>query len=613
MVVNRYTRVTPSRFNPLSMKEIFAVPLAKQRQHDENIALADELGLFDLNRLQADDEEARKYIDSYGKNIDKTVDDIYSKGITNEARRNLRKLAKEKQNWMSQDGVGGKMQANYQAYANYKANLDEAVKEGKLGTDRYNRLLNQALAEYTGVVNDGKLNLEDAAARVDIAKKLQPYMKDIMSNPDLLEQNTGFKFDENSGMFINVKNGRKSTQEGLVGIVANNLAKLDPEVMQYLNQRERLGLGSAEETIAGLAQTFNAGYSVNETTQDITGKYPPEWTGGGPNNDNNGRGTFELTGARELNLKNRMLRNELNSILSGTSKINKVGMTASSSLGATVSTGDTFTVTTYENLSDEQKTKFNTILDGLKNSGEFESGNTDINISIEDLKKDPDLKKQYEDDRKKEIQAVKKYLDDHQDLDYQNILNTKDMYKTYSDRSTRIKKSTPVELAEAIKVNGAYRVWIDSKTGEEVKFEDLDQEQIQKGKVAGVYDAKNYLSKSIDDPIHSNSLVSPYEFVTPDGKRYLVSRDQSEQQTGEYQADAKFQDTWQTITMMPDIPHKINIPEFGGDVYITKKGDKIYINTADPETNEITTNSKRYTLDNDDELRALYQELYNNN
>lgn len=112
-MANRYTQLTPSQFDPLSLEEIMAVPLYKQKQYDDLMKTgADASGLLKL------DPDSKFYDDA--QNLKTTMDDKLSKlsnelartGDFNKNKSNFMALKKEYEDLMSPLGLAGQINAN---------------------------------------------------------------------------------------------------------------------------------------------------------------------------------------------------------------------------------------------------------------------------------------------------------------------------------------------------------------------------------------------------------------------------------------------------------------------------------------------------------------------
>lgn len=591
MRVNRYSRVSPSQFNPLSMQEIFTVPLAKQKLHDQAQAQLDELGLFDINRLDADDDTAREYINEYKNRIDSQVDSIMNQGITHQTNRNIRKLLNDKNKWMSNDGVGGKIQSNYNAYQDYKSKLDKALEDGKLGNERYNALLNQATAKYEGVVNDGRLNLESVANRVDVAKKLKPYVKDVMSNPDSIESNTGFKYDPNSGMFINVKQGTTTTKEGLMEIIANNFAKTDPEIMNYLNQRERLGFEKSEDVISNIAKTFEGGYSVNEYRQDLTGKYPPEWMANNDKPDEPNNPSYEELPQQTYNLPVNQLSQSMGKMTDyyegSTAYISPTTGISGGGTGYMVKVDDNKREEYYNSLPEQQRDIYSKIYESLKSRGKLPKNKNPKDLTLN----------QYVDKFSEEaVNAINKYLEKNKKYTQSTKLITNGQNSEYNGNAILSSKSLN-EVSNAwysqrsnrsYLIDGELKSWdqLDSKTQELLNDKD--------SKVNGYLSPKNFMRLNYNGSQNSDAMASMISIITPDGQQIMATRGRSEINSPAYKSDMKFNEIWSNTNSLPNIAYETNINGEKLNIVRITEDDKMYnkmANNAIQEyINDLVTN-----------------------
>lgn len=566
--MNRYTNITPSQFNPLTMEEIFSVPLMKQKKHDQTQAQLDEMGIFDLNRLQADDDTAKQYVNDYRNRIDAETDSIMSKGISNQSVRNVRNLVRDKNKWMSNDGVGGKIQANYKAFQDYKTTLDEALKSKRIGNETYHGLLNQAVKDYQGVANDGKLNLEAAALQVDVNNKLQTYAKDIMSNPIKYATNTGFIYNPSNNRFENVKTKVSLHPKDFVKTLVKNFATSDQEIMSYLNQQNALGLmGDTNDYLDKVATTFDSGYSVNQTDQTMSGSFMPQYMSEGKEDTTTPTGEYgndEIIDSYEDDIYDDIAR-------IGTERPEETEVTEWRGNSGAVKTvkGGIYTV---EDMSEESKQTYDRLYDGLLERGLIENANPDNKYSESTTK------------------LISDYIKNTKNVRYQPIKHTTGLVRTWNNLGEKIKTTTPEDLAKTISLNPENRVYYDLVEKKEKTYDELSasqKEELLKGdtRVSGTYDPKNYYPQTLSNTTSKDAFVAPYELQFSDNTKLLVSPSKLERDKPAYKAAIKFNDVWGNTNMYPDIPYQVDM--YGSQIKVTKLSDtgEYIINTVDDKGN----------------------------
>lgn len=148
MGTNRYTNLTPSKFNPLSLQEIMMVPLAKQKQHDAAQQAAIDQGIFDVDRLNVDDPLISGEIDRMKQNVTGIEDELMSKGVSRGLTKRLMEARRERENFLSQDGQGGQAIAAYQGYQANVKSIEGAKDINQSDKDRY---LQFAQQRYKGI------------------------------------------------------------------------------------------------------------------------------------------------------------------------------------------------------------------------------------------------------------------------------------------------------------------------------------------------------------------------------------------------------------------------------------------------------------------------------
>lgn len=596
---NRYTRVSPSEFSPLSMNQIFSVPLAKQQQHDALLQQGDELGLFDVQALDKDKELRDNYIGEYQGKIDNVTQDIMANGINNMSKQALRKLSTERNQWLTK-GDGASISSNYGAFVENKEQLNKLYESGKISKEKYELGLQDALSNYEGVANKGKYAGFTAEHDVDYQKKATDIAKAIKDNPKKITQFSGLQYDPKTGKYLDIKTNREFTEKGAIRAAVRAGLMMDQEVMSDLTQRQKLGMFGdtpVEQVIDGLGIFNEIIYSKDN--RNISKQYTGIDQGQLDMNTGPSARSYEYGFNKQISMNRENLQSSLSKIMEGKSfqfsgtptpyKKDENGELVRNKYGEPVEDeeiNDRYgKKANYENLTTQEKNEYDSIYNGLVKTGALPQGAS---------KDDPST-----------VGAISNYLEAAENFSYQEVKYTDGLIKTYEGRNKKWDQKTPEKLAQAISLNPELRYFYDIEEGKEVKFEDLDseiREEILAGKarISGVYSPRNMFTKSEGKLIRPEILTSPLELQVGDNKKYLVSRGQSEMNTPAYKADMKMNEIWSDITVGVNLPHEHRVPGIG-KLETTKTFDgKIKVNA----------NGEQAILDNDDALEHMINTLY---
>lgn len=239
MATNRYTNLTPSTFNPLSLQEIMMVPLAKQGKHDAAMQTLASEGEFDVNRLAVDDPYIKESINKFRGELTGVEDDLMSRGVNSGISKKLIDLKRRKQQNLSQDGDWGKAQNAYNAYV---ANVQEINKNKNLSGDQKRAGIQWALNNYEGVKEGGAYNPYQGSDYVNIQEKALEYAEKM--SPQEIEQLLGQDGWErrNDGTWRNDKLGTETlTADHITKAIIPTLLN-DDSVRNYLTDAQRIGL-----------------------------------------------------------------------------------------------------------------------------------------------------------------------------------------------------------------------------------------------------------------------------------------------------------------------------------------------------------------------------------
>lgn len=291
MATNRYTQLSTSSFNPLSLQEVMMVPLARQEQHLKQQAVIDGMGI-NLNRLNVDDPYYQEKVNAIKSQQEKYADELMNKGTSRTLARNLVNLGRERQNFL--DNEGKNIEAQYNAYQANVEELKKMYQAGKISADKYQRGLQHSLQQYTnsGGVAKGAIYSPFAATQdTDYYDRAEKTAIAIAKNPKKIEQLAGLQLTPDGSMYIDIETGREYTPKDAIKLGVMNALFNDQAIMSDLQQRQQLGMlggQSVRGLINGIAQNLESVFSVDNRTIDrsLVGnkgfKHPDDETTGNP-------------------------------------------------------------------------------------------------------------------------------------------------------------------------------------------------------------------------------------------------------------------------------------------------------------------------------------------
>lgn len=188
-MANRYTNITTSQYDPMSLQELMAAPSYLRKQHDDLESQASKLGIIDSNRLDVDNELVTGEIGKFEEGVGSYVDQLATEGFNPTSKRGLYKLAKQRRDLLSPEGSIGKAKS-YDAHAKNKQVLSKMYQSGKISKDKYELGIAKSLQDYTntgGIANQGVYNDFNAVKDTDVIEKARKVALDIQRNPKILE------------------------------------------------------------------------------------------------------------------------------------------------------------------------------------------------------------------------------------------------------------------------------------------------------------------------------------------------------------------------------------------------------------------------------------------
>ena len=118
-MANRFSQITTAGYKGLSLDEIMAIPLAKQKQQDASLAATDELESSEAKSLAGDKDIVGGELDRIRGEAEAISKQLMERGYDRNLSNKLRKLRSSKKKSFGATGIVGQAQSNYAAAQKY--------------------------------------------------------------------------------------------------------------------------------------------------------------------------------------------------------------------------------------------------------------------------------------------------------------------------------------------------------------------------------------------------------------------------------------------------------------------------------------------------------------
>lgn len=228
MVVNRYTNITPSRFNPLSAQELFLVPQMQRQKHDQLLAQQEALrqGLAKVNPHEKYFNEAVTLKNDLNNQIQTQAEQLAKEGINPNSTSQFIQLNRNYNEMMSPTGKLGminnhniNLQKTYSDYLKSSIDAGNSPNIAKLHADQaIKQHMQQPLYDERGRVNDFRIN-QGPVKYIDVAKRVQDYAKEAgMTSQEFANASGALSYDQAGNRYVVNSNSK--------GLNANNARQL---------------------------------------------------------------------------------------------------------------------------------------------------------------------------------------------------------------------------------------------------------------------------------------------------------------------------------------------------------------------------------------------------
>lgn len=256
MAVNRYTQISPSQFNPLSMDEIMLVPQLKRQQHNATLAQQEKIAqeLAKVDPLKVHEDEAIRLREEMNNKLATQAEQLNKYGVDPSTQANMLALNREYQNLTGPTGKIGKINKAKQLYDAEKLRfLEQASKQ--YGSDRAIQLWEEKTKDYSGYSNIDPNSIEFINPQGIVAA--QDFQDDLKTFNSLLGS-TMREVARGGGnvVFDPELNGYKTTNSNSSETVKNNIDQLN-EMRNVLKSKW------IDETGEGAIYNKEAGIDIN--------------------------------------------------------------------------------------------------------------------------------------------------------------------------------------------------------------------------------------------------------------------------------------------------------------------------------------------------------------
>ena len=196
--VNRYSDLSVSAYNPLSLQEIMMAPALKRQQHDRlDEYIINTGGLIKPDPLDVHLNEATQLKSEYDRKLQDQADLLAREGFNPNTMNSVKRMNREVQNVMSPTGRIGQINAAKQVYnANFKEYLEDATKNKgwsrERALDNWKRNIHDPYTGFDESKNIINIGQYGAPKKVETLDKLKA-VKDLLGEQVIGEMsNSGY-------------------------------------------------------------------------------------------------------------------------------------------------------------------------------------------------------------------------------------------------------------------------------------------------------------------------------------------------------------------------------------------------------------------------------------
>jgi len=214
--MNRYSQVSPSEFQPLSLQEVMMTPLIQRQKHDQLIAQQEMLrqGLAKVDPLDVHMNEALNVKSAIENKLASQAELLGREGVNPNTQGEFLALNREYQNLISPTGRLGQINAAKQVYAkNFNDYLEDAQKNKGWSRERALANWSDFSKQYTGfdadkITNIGQLGAPKKVEVMDVLKDVKSLLGEQVVG-EMRASGYSFQPSPDGGMVMVDRSGRR--------------------------------------------------------------------------------------------------------------------------------------------------------------------------------------------------------------------------------------------------------------------------------------------------------------------------------------------------------------------------------------------------------------------
>lgn len=294
--MNRFSQISTSAFDPLSLNEIMAIPLAKQRTQDALLQGTAEVSTIDSQRLAGSDKAVTAELESLRGRSRQLSKEILEGGYNRSIRNRFNELKMDQAQSFSSKGVIGKAKANFDAR---QANIAQ-VRKSKLSLQHQEAGLNWAINQFNA--GEGEVAYQDYIGADDVNVQEMAVKVAGEMSPQVLAQNAGISWDPIGKVYRDGHMQYTTLPAEYIQKAVSQYLMNDEGVASYMNDMQKIGMITNPQAYIQNASIV-AGNLKARDDQELSSKLMPKWY-----NEqvvNNNKGILDTSGWGSFQIKSR--------------------------------------------------------------------------------------------------------------------------------------------------------------------------------------------------------------------------------------------------------------------------------------------------------------------